>query len=204
MTSFMSSELKVFRDSLSNSFALFSFGLAGLTMRDDRLRLSEAFNVLLDHEIQNFERRLADKENIQSMSTVYLEKHDVFSEHEEKDVVVQPPTLVIHPEPSVVVTKYDAPITVANEITMAYKPPPSSVVSEPIDEEEVGDEEEEEVEEVEDEETEEVEDEEETEIKLIGKKKYHVGVISNAVYKYIDDESAGELLGTLTNGKIVV
>jgi len=198
MSSFISSELKIFRDSLSNSFALFSFGLAGLTMRDDRLRLSETFNVLLDHEIQNFERRLADKENIQSMSTVYLEKHDVFSEQEEKDVVVQPPTLVIHPEPSVVVTKYDAPITVANEITMAYKPPPSSVVSEPMDEEEEVEEEEEE------EEVEEVEDEEETEIKLIGKKKYHVGVISNAVYKYIDDESAGELLGTLTNGKIVV
>jgi hypothetical protein len=171
-------------------------------MRDDRQRLSETFNVLLDHEIQNFERRLADKENIQSMSTVYLEKHDVFSEHEEKDVVVQPPTLVIHPEPSVVVTKYDAPITVANEITMAYKPPPSSVVSEPMDEEEE-EEVEEEVEE-EEEEVEEVEDEEETEIKLIGKKKYHVGVISNAVYKYIDDDSAGELLGTLTNGKIVV
>lgn len=199
MSSSITTELKTFRDSLSHSFSLFSLGL---DVRNPE-RLSEAFNVLLDHELQSFEQRLSDREHIHSMSVWGLEKTEpaLAAGEEEKEVVVQPPTLVIHPEPSVIVTKYEAPKMAANVITSSSMSPPPMPPPSPTPDEEVEADELEEEEPVE--EQEEVEDEEDLEVVQIGKKKYHVGVTSRTVYMYIDEESAGEVLGTLKNGKIV-
>jgi type IV secretory pathway VirB10-like protein len=71
-----------------------------------------------------------------------------------------------------------------------------------VEEEEEVVEEEEEVVEEEEEETVE-EEEEESEIVKIGKKKYFVGVKTRTVNIYIDDETMGETLGQLKDGKII-
>jgi hypothetical protein len=81
------------------------------------------------------------------------------------------------------------------------------VEDEEVEDEEVKDKEVEDEEEVseDDEEVvmdEEVEDEE-MEIVKLGKKRYHVGMKSRTVYIYIDEETAGDELGILQNGKIV-
>jgi hypothetical protein len=73
------------------------------------------------------------------------------------------------------------------------------------DEEEVTEEDEEEVAEEDEEEVVEEEEEvvEESEIVKIGKKKYFVGIKSRTVNVYIDDETMGETLGQLKDGKII-
>ena len=206
MNSTMFNELKSFRDSLSNSFWLFSLGLE---VREPS-RFRAAFDALLDHELSNLERRLVEKEELNSMSHMYLENRMTFppkeQEEEEKEVSVHPPTLVIHPEPSVVVTKYEAPPTLGNEIKFLGKREEAVVLAGTDDEdEEVEAEEVEEEPEDAEEEAEEAKEEEDegTEVVKVGKKKYHVGLISRTVYEYIDEESMGEAMGTLTNGKIV-
>jgi hypothetical protein len=185
----MSTELKIFRDSLSHSFALFA---EGIDVRNPE-RLVTAFNALLDHEVASFERRLADKEQLVTMSANLLEKPTPFptAEEDDREVELQSPTLVIHPEPSVIGEKYEAPKTVPNEMFLGYQPrrePPPSPIASAEPEEEI--------------EAEEVEDEEATEVVKIGKKNYHVGVTSRSVYAFIDDETMGEMLGVLRNGKI--
>jgi hypothetical protein len=188
MSSSISTELKTFRDSLSNAFALFAVGSDTF---DNSNKLTKVFDQLLDHEINNLERRLSEKDQLQTISAGYLEKPTQLppTDEDEKEVEVHPPTLVIHAEPSVIVEKYEAPKSAANMI-LSHPPPPS-----PIAQEE-GDEEIEEVADVE-------EEEEETEVMKIGKKKYHVGVISKTVYQFIDEETMGETLGTLKDGKII-
>jgi hypothetical protein len=139
------------------------------------------------------------------MSANLLEKPTPFpaAEEEDREVELQPPTLVIHPEPSVIVEKYEPPKTVPNEMFLGFRPhhqysssmrPPSPIAAADAEPEEVADEEIE---------AEEVEDEEDTEVVKIGKKNYHVGVTSRSVYAFIDDETMGEMLGVLKNGKIV-
>ena len=208
MNSTMFNELKSFRDSLSNSFWLFSLGLE---VREPS-RFRAAFDALLDHELSNLERRLVEKEELNSMSHMYLENRMTFppkeqeNQEEEKEVSVHPPTLVIHPEPSVVVTKYEAPPTLGNEIKFLGKREEPVVLAGTDDEdEEVEAEEVEEEPEDAEEEAEEAEEEEDegTEGVKVGKKKYHVGLVSRTVYEYIDEDSMGEALGTLTNGKII-
>ena len=202
MNSTMFNELKSFRDSLSNSFWLFSLGLE---VRDPS-RVRAAFDALLDHELSNLERRLVEKEDINSLSHMYLENRMTFppkeEQEEEKEVSVHPPTLVIHPEPSVVVTKYEAPPTMGNEIKFLGKREEPVVLSGTDDEDEEVEAEEVE-EEPEDAEEAEEEEDEGTEVVKVAKKKYHVGLVSRTVYEYIDEDSMGEALGTLTNGKII-
>ena len=191
MSSSISSELKTFRDSLSNAFALFAVGNDSF---DNANKLTKVFNQLLDHEITNLERRLSEKDQLQTISAGYLEKPTQLpSDEDEKEVEVHPPTLVIHAEPSVIVEKYEAPKSEANMI-LSQHPPPSPIAQEEEDEE---------IEEVADVEEEEQDDDEETEVVKIGKKKYHVGVISRTVYQFIDEETMGDTLGTLEGGKII-
>jgi hypothetical protein len=157
-----------------------------------------------------------EKEQLNSMSHMYLENRNTFppnhaeDQEEEKEVSVHPPTLVIHPEPSVVVTKYEAPPTLGNEITFLGKKEEPVVLAGTDDEMEVEAEDveeaeaEEEPEDAEEEAEEEAEEADEgTEVVKVGKKKYHVGLVSRTVYEYIDEDSMGEALGTLTNGKII-
>jgi len=147
---------------------------------------------MLDHEIMNLERRLSEKDQFQTISAGYLEKPTHLpSTEDEKEVEVHPPTLVIHAEPSVIVEKYEAPKSAANMI-LSNPPPPSPIAQEEEDEE---------IEEVAD--VEEQEEYEETEVLKIGKKKYHVGLTSRTVYQFIDDDTMGEELGTLKDGKII-
>ena len=191
MSSSISTELKTFRDSLSNAFALFAVGNDTF---DNANKLTKVFDQLLDHEITNLERRLSEKDQLQTISAGYLEKPTQLpSDDEEKEVEVHPPTLVIHAEPSVIVEKYEAPKSVANMI-LSHPPPPSPISQEEEDEE---------IEEVADVEEEEQGDDEETEVLKINKKKYHVGVISKTVYQFIDEETMGETLGTLKDCKII-
>lgn len=196
----MSTELKTFRDSLSHSFTLFAVGHDAFRAS----RLIESFNQLLDHEIANLERRLTDREQLHTMSTVYLEKPSPFEgeivKEKEKEIVIQSPTLVIQSDPEVVVTKYDAPPMIPNEFARPFK-----LHKDEKDEEVEADEElEEPAEEVEEPVDEEEEDDEETEIITLGKKKkYHVGVRTRTVYEFLDEETMGEVLGTLRDGKIV-
>ena len=173
MSSSISTELKTFRDSISNAFALFA------VTTDSYTRLTTVFNQMLDHEILNLEHRLSEKDQLQTITAGYLEKPTQLpSEEDDKEVEIHPPTLVIHAEPSVIVEKYEAPKSFPNMILSHRQPPPPS----PIAKEE---------------------EDEETEVLKINKKKYHVGVISKTVYEFIDDETMGEALGTLENGKII-
>ena len=99
-----------------------------------------------------------------------------------------------------------------------HKSEPTELVSDVVtaevveDEEEENEEDEGEVEETEEDEAEneedEVEDEEaeedeETEIQTIRKKKYHVGTTSQIAYAYIDDETMGEEVGVVKDGRVV-
>jgi hypothetical protein len=155
---------------------------------------------MLDHEILNLERRLSEKDQVQTITAGYLEKPTQLpSEEDDKEVEIHPPTLVIHAEPSVIVEKYEAPKSFPNMIlSHRQPPPPPSPIAKEEEDEEI-----EEVADVEEEEQEEQDDDEETEVLKIGKKKYHVGVISKTVYEFIDDETMGETLGTLEGGKII-
>jgi len=49
----------------------------------------------------------------------------------------------------------------------------------------------------------EAEEAEETEIQTIRKKKYHVGTTSQIAYAYIDDETMGEEVGVVKDGRVV-
>jgi hypothetical protein len=150
-----------------------------------------------------------EKEELNSMSHMYLENRMTFppkeqeDQEEEKEVSVHPPTLVIHPEPSVVVTKYEAPPTLGNEIKFLGKREEPVVLAGTDDEDEEVEAEEVEEEPEDAEEEAEEEEDEGTEVVKVGKKKYHVGLVSRTVYEYIDEDSMGEALGTLTNGKII-
>lgn len=196
MSSSITSELKTFRDTISNSFTLFAIGNDAF---DTATKLTKAFNQMLDHEIANLERRLSEKDQLQTLTAGYLEKPTQLpSEEDDKEVEIHPPTLVIHAEPSVIVEKYEAPKSFANMILSQRQMPPPSPIAKEEEDEEI-----EEVADVEEQEQEEQDDDEETEVLKIGKKKYHVGVISKTVYEFIDEETMGETLGTLEGGKII-
>jgi len=133
------------------------------------------------------------------------------------------PTLIIKNEtedeciPTVIVTK-EGVAEKTNVLNTAFEEEEASVLNTAFQEDEEEDEEsvlntafqedEEEEESVmntvfQKDEEEEEEVEESMEIVKIGKKKYFVGDVTKTVYVYVDEESAGEELGVLQNGKIV-